>query len=65
VGVYKTPEGYEILPIMEILLGEKLFNYTEKYESDGASEVFAIVSPEEKKNLQEQSLHIARCLSTR
>ena len=50
---------------MEILTGERLFDYSEKYETDGSNEIFADLTQEEQINLESQSITIAKTLGTR
>ncbi len=65
VWVYKTLDGYAALPIMEILTGEKLFDYSEKYESDGSNEIFANLDKNIESPLKDMSTHIASVLGCR
>ena len=50
---------------MEILTGEKLFDYSEKYESDGSNEVFANLEKNLQSSLEDMSIHIASVLGCR
>lgn len=65
VWVYRDKDGYFALPIMEILTGEKLFDYKEKYETDGSNEVFADISRNMNDYLSETSVRIAESLECR
>ena len=50
VGVYRDRDGYYALPIAEIITQDGvLFDYSEKYETDGYNEVFADL-PDELRN---------------
>ena len=65
VWVYYDSTGYHALPIMEIVTGGKLFDYSEKYETDGSNEIFANLTQKEQINLESQSITIAKTLGTR
>ncbi len=63
--MYKNTEGYHALPIMEILTGEKLFDFHEKYETDGSNEIFADLSQNEEYALKSMSIRIAKTIGTK
>jgi D-alanine-D-alanine ligase len=62
VWVYRDASGYHALPIMEILTGGKLFDYREKYETDGSNEIFAEIEPPLQSALESESILIASSL---
>jgi D-alanine-D-alanine ligase-like ATP-grasp enzyme len=47
---------------MEILTGGKLFDYREKYETDGSNEIFAEIEPPLQSALESESILIASSL---
>ncbi len=66
VGVYLDKTGYQALPIMEIITEDwVLFDYSEKYESDGSNEVFAEIWNTEKDKLEYMSTIIASAIGAR
>ena len=64
VGVYRDGSGYHTLPIVEICTGERLFDYKEKYETDGSNEIFMEWEDELQKRLSDESLRICRYIKT-
>ena len=63
VWVYHDTSGYHALPIMEIVTSDgKLFDYAEKYESDGSNEIFADLSEALQNELKYSSTLIASAL---
>lgn len=64
VGVVGPNHAPEVLPIMQIVnLKSVLFDWKEKYESDGSNEVFPLeLDPHLEKSLREQSERIYRLL---
>ncbi len=66
VGVYRDRDGYYALPIAEIITQDGvLFDYSEKYETDGYNEVFADLPDELRNSLERQSTLIASALTCR
>jgi D-alanine-D-alanine ligase len=63
VGVYKDHDGYHTLPIVEVITqGGRLFDYAEKYESDGSNEVFVDLPENIRNPLEYMSTLIASAL---
>ena len=66
VGVYRDRDGYYALPIAEIITQDGvLFDYSEKYETDGYNEVFADLPDALRNSLEHQSTLIASALTCR
>ncbi len=66
IWVYKTRDWYGVLPIVEIVTHDGvLFDYKEKYETDGYNEVFVELPNALKKSLEYMSTHIASALVCR
>ena len=65
VGVYRDSHGYSVLPIIEICTGDRFFDYSEKYETDGSNEVFAELPDSFRNSLEHQSALIASALTCR
>ena len=66
VGVYRDVSGYHALPIIEIITQDGvLFDYSEKYETDGSNEVFATLPSVLQQSLEQQSTLIASALTCR
>lgn len=66
VGVYRDVSGYHALPIIEIITQDGvLFDYSEKYETDGSNEVFATLPSALQQSLEQQSTLIASALTCR
>ncbi len=66
VGVYADGSWYHALPIMEIITHDGvLFDYSEKYETDGYNEVFPNLDQELQKTLSEESEKITKMLHCR
>jgi D-alanine-D-alanine ligase len=66
VGVYRGADGYHAIPIAEIITQDGvLFDYSEKYETDGYNEVFAELPDTLRRSLEQQSTLIASALTCR
>ncbi len=66
VWVYKWQDSYHVLPIAEICTeGNVLFDYREKYETDGYNEVFSDVPKDIREPLEYMSILIAETLDIR
>ncbi len=66
VGVYRDQDGYKSLPIMEIVTRDNiLFDYHEKYETDGYNEIFVVGDEELQDRLSVESLRICKYISTK
>lgn len=66
VWVYHDATWYYSLPIMEIITENwVIFDYSEKYESDGSNEVFAKLKEVEKNKLEQMSILIASAIESR
>ncbi len=48
VGIIKTDEGDQVMPLTEIIVNSEFFDYKQKYSEDGATEVTPADVPEEK-----------------
>lgn len=59
VGVYRDQDQCRALPVMEIVTRDNvLFDYREKYETDGYNEIFVTGDEELQKRLQEESTRV-------
>lgn len=66
VWVYRSGDGYGVLPIVEICTyNNTLFDYSEKYETDGSNEVFVELPLSLRDSLEQMSILIASALDCR
>lgn len=65
VGIYRDKNWYHTLPIIEIkTLSQDLFDYGQKYETDGSNEIF-MAEEDLQERLQEESIRVCEYIGTK